>query len=146
MAVRQKREDDVPRGIFVDTGAWAALADKDDAHHDDAASILPSLLKTHRALITSNLVVAESYILILKLLGHDAAIQFLDRINGSPRIVKVYSVPEIEKEAEETLKKFADQDFSYADAVSFAVMKVQRINKAFAFDKHFETMGFTRLP
>jgi predicted nucleic acid-binding protein len=90
--------------------------------------------------------VTESYVLILKLLGHNAAIQFLDRINSSPRIVKVYSVPEIEKEAEETLKKFADQDFSYTDAVSFAVMKDQRINKAFAFDKHFQTMGFTRLP
>jgi hypothetical protein len=56
-------------GIFVDTEAWVALADKDDAH---------------------------------------AATQFLDRINSSPRIVKVYSVPEIEKEAEKTLEKFAD--------------------------------------
>jgi predicted nucleic acid-binding protein len=134
------------KGIFVDTGAWVALADKDDAHHEDAASILPSLLKAHKILITNNLVVAESYVLILKLLGHNAAIQFLDRINSSPRIEKIYSVPEIEKEAEETLKKFADQDFSYTDAVSFAIMKDQRIDKAFAFDKHFQTMGFTRLP
>jgi predicted nucleic acid-binding protein len=132
-------------GIFVDTGAWVALADKDDAHHYDAALILPLLLKTHRALVTSNLVVA-AYILILKLLGHDVAIQFLDRINGSPRIVKVYSVSELEKEAKKTLKKFSDQDFSYTDAVSFAMMKDQKIDKAFAFDKDFQTMGFTRLP
>jgi uncharacterized protein len=51
-----------------------------------------------------------------------------------------------EKEAEETLRKFADQDFSYTDAVSFAIMKEQSIKKAFSFDKHFQTMGFSRVP
>lgn len=132
--------------IFVDTGAWFALADKDDTHHKNAASVLPSLLKTCKKLITSNLVIGETYILILKELGHDSAIDFLNRINGSPRILRIHSTADIEKEAEETLRKFADQDFSYTDAVSFAIMKQQNIKKAFSFDKHFQTMGFFRVP
>ncbi len=133
-------------GIFVDTGAWLALADKDDAHHKKASSIFPSLLKTGKGLITSNLVIAESYILILKELGHTAAIDFIERINGSPRIMRICSGPDIEKEAEGILKKYKDQDFSYTDAVSFAIMRHQEINKAFSFDKHFQTMGFTIVP
>ena len=58
-----------PECVFVDTGAWVALADKDDAHHKDAISVFPTLLKTSRALLTSNLVVAETYILLLNELG-----------------------------------------------------------------------------
>lgn len=133
-------------GIFVDTGAWVAVADEDDAHHRSAASIFPSLLKQYGELITSNLIVAETYVIILRELGHDAAITFLERINSSPRIIRVCSTSELEREAEETLKKYTDQDSSYTDAVSFAVMKMQKIKKAFSFDKHFQTMGFTRIP
>jgi predicted nucleic acid-binding protein len=132
--------------IFVDTGAWLALADEDDAHHKDAAAIFPSLLKTSNGLTTSNLVIAESYVLILKNLGHKAAVDFLDNMNGSPRIQKICSSSDMETEAEGILKKYSDQDFSYTDAVSFAIMKTQKMKKAFAFDKHFQTMGFMKVP
>jgi uncharacterized protein len=41
---------------------------------------------------------------------------------------------------------FADHPFSLVDATSFAVMRQQRIQHAFAFDAHFATAGFLRLP
>ena len=132
--------------VFVDTGAWFALADKDDVHHQKASYVYPSLLKNCRHLITSNLIIAESYILILKELGHNAAAAFLEKIKASPRISIVYATEEIEKGAEEILKKFSDQDFSYTDAVSFVIMKRQKIKKAFCFDKHFIAAGFESLP
>lgn len=128
--------------VFVDTGAWVALADKDDAHHEKAASAYPSILKTHRNLITSNLVIAESYVLILNELGHKEALKFIEGIKTSPRILKVYSTEGIETDAEEILINYADQDFSYTDAVSFVIMKKQKIRKAFCFNKHFLTAGF----
>ena len=67
---------------------------------------------------------------------------FLERIKASPRILKIYSNEEIETEAEGILAKYSDQDFSYTDAVSFVIMKRQKIRKAFCFDKHFVTAGF----
>lgn len=136
----------LPESVFVDTGAWFALADNDDAHHSKARTLFPSLLKTYRRLTTSNMVVAETYILIVRSLGHDAAFQFLERINGSPRIMRICSTVEIEKNAEEMLRKYGDQDFSYTDAVSFAIMQQQKIRKAFSFDNHFRTMGFVMVP
>ena len=135
-----------PEHIFVDTSAWVALADKDDANHKKAVSIYPTLLKTQKGLVTSNLVIAETYVLLLNELGHQSAINFLEKIKASPRILKMYSNEDIEGDAEEILIKYDDQDFSYADAVSFAFMKRQKIGKAFCFDKHFVTAGFESFP
>ena len=132
--------------IFVDTSAWVALADKDDSHHKNAASNYPSIFKNHKSLVTSNLVIAETYILLLKELRHKAAIEFLERVKASPRILRIYSNENVETEAEGILATFADQDFSYTDAVSFVMMKRQKIRKAFCFDKHFVTAGFTNIP
>ena len=53
---------------------------------------------------------------------------------------------ELEDTAEETLRRYDDQDLSYVDAVSFAVMKAQRLDTVFGFDHHFEVMGFSRQP
>lgn len=132
--------------VFVDTGAWVALADIDDTYHKQASAIYPSLLRQYKALLTTNLVIAESYILILKGLGHKAAAQFLDGISASTRIIKVYSTEDLEREAEGILKRYADHDFSYTDAVSFAVMKKYKVKKAFSFDAHFTVMQFIKIP
>ena len=131
--------------IFVDTSAWVALADKDDANHKEAASTYPLLLKNKNNLTTSNLVIAETYILILNELGHQASLNFLGRLKASPRILRVYSSEDIEADAQEILSKFIDQDFSYTDAVSFVMMKRQKIKRAFSFDKHFVIAGFVNV-
>ena len=135
-----------PENVFVDTGAWVALADKDDANHKKAVAIYPSLLRNQKGFITSNLVIAETYIVLLNELGHRAAIHFLEKIKASPRILRIYSNDDIERDAEEILRKYDDQDFSYADAVGFVIMRRQKIQKAFCFDKHFTTAGFERVP
>ena len=132
--------------IFVDTGAWVALADKADAHHAEAASVYPKLLKSYHDLLTSNLVIAEAYIVIRNELGHVAAIDYLSKVKASPRISKIYSVEETEEEAQNILIKYDDQDFSYTDAVSFAIMRKWKVKKAFCFDRHFLTAGFISIP
>jgi predicted nucleic acid-binding protein len=49
-------------------------------------------------------------------------------------------------QAEEILRRYAEQDFSLVDAVSFAVMRERGIAEAFAFDRHFLIAGFTLVP
>jgi predicted nucleic acid-binding protein len=44
------------------------------------------------------------------------------------------------------LRQSADQDFSFVDSCSFVVMRSERIRHVFAFDQHFATAGFVRLP
>jgi len=132
--------------LFVDTGAWFALADKSDQFHDPAVKIYPDLLKGYPYLTTTNLVVAETYILIRRALGYQPAITFLENLSASPRITKIYSEATLEDKAENIIRKYQDQDFSFTDAVSFAVMEEYGIKKAFSFDQHFLIAGFTIVP
>jgi predicted nucleic acid-binding protein len=43
------------------------------------------------------------------------------------------------------LNRFPDQRFSLIDAVSFEVMRRERLTSAFAFDRQFEVEGFELL-
>lgn len=136
----------MPQELLVDSGAWLALADKSDKYHPTAASIYPDLLKRHQRLVTTNLVIAETYILLRRSLGAQPAMDFLERVAKSLRIEKVYSTMALETEAEKILRRYADQEFSFTDAVNFALMQARGIEKAFAFDKHFTIAGFEQLP
>jgi predicted nucleic acid-binding protein len=60
--------------------------------------------------------------------------------------VKLYSDATMEARAEETLAQYHDRDFSFVDAVSFAVMRQRGIAEAFAFDHLFLTAGFALMP
>ena len=132
--------------VLVDAGAWIAISDIRDKHHQAASDLYKRLLTEHRILVTTNLVVAEAYIIIRRTGGHEPAMRFLRSIRESARLRKVYSDAALEAEAEQILERFSDQDFSLADAVSFVVMGDRGITEAFAFDQHFVTAGFGSLP
>jgi predicted nucleic acid-binding protein len=132
--------------VFVDTGAWLALADKSDNLHAVAKETYPTVLKSGRHLVTTNLVVAETYNLLRRRLGFDASMGFLTSLRQSARAHVVFSDAVLEREAERILLHYRDQDFSYVDAVSFAYMNQQPITEAFAFDHHFLVAGFFILP
>lgn len=53
---------------------------------------------------------------------------------------------EIEERAFALLAQFRDHYFSFVDATSFSLMRKQRLRFAFAFDSHFATAGFLRIP
>ena len=52
----------------------------------------------------------------------------------------------LENRARQILRQYTAQDFSYVDAVSFALMQEVEITEAFAFDRHFNTAGFVCVP
>ncbi|MBI2910917.1 MAG: PIN domain-containing protein, partial [Chloroflexi bacterium] len=122
--------------VFVDSGAWIAVWVPRDSLHRRALSTHRQLLGTTR-LVTTNLVIAESYVGIHRNRGHGPATEYLRSLRRSPRLAKIYSDETLEAEAEAILARYADQDFSFTDAVSFAVMRQRGIAEAFAFDRHF---------
>ena len=134
------------REVFMDAGAWIALNDRGDKYYPVAVDFYQRLLRERRPLVTTNLVIAEAYVAIRRAGGHRPAMLFLDSIRQSGRLLKLYSDARLEIAAEEFLRRYADQDFSLTDAVSFAVMQQRSIREAFAFDGHFATAGFVVMP
>jgi len=62
-------------------------------------------------------------------------------------LVTIVSVRyEDEERAWQYFMKYKDQDFSYTDCTSFAVMERMKIDMAFTFDGHFEVMKFHVVP
>jgi predicted nucleic acid-binding protein len=132
--------------VFVDTSAWFAIQVTDDACHEAARLVLPAVVNACRSLVTSNLIVGETYTLLRLSRGYRAAKRFLDRLTQSGKLERLFISEHLERQAYETLHRYADHPFSFVDATSFALMRQQRIQHAFTFDPHFATAGFLRIP
>lgn len=59
---------------------------------------------------------------------------------------RLFITEAVEQQAYDLLHHYADHPFSFVDATSFTLMRQQRIRHAFAFDRHFATAGFMRIP
>lgn len=117
-----------------------------DSRRDAAVQEYRRLASQAVLFVTTNLVVAESYALIHRFGGHGAAVRFLQALRRSNRLRLMYSDADLEAEAEALLVQFADQEFSYVDAVSFVSMRRRGITEAFAFDHHYLVAGFATVP
>ena len=136
------RKSSVAAEFFVDTSAWYPLLVARHPDHERLAARLRTLIRDHRRLVTTNLVVAETHALLLRRVGHAAALTFVKTVGEPPNVV-VESTRELEHAAMQNwLARFADQGFSFTDAVSFAVMTERRISDALALDHHFTVAGF----
>jgi len=132
--------------VFVDTGAWFAVQATDDAHHNAARRAFPAILEACRSLVTSNLVLGETYTLLRVTKGYPEAKRFLDKLTHSKKLERVFVSEHLERQAYEILERFSDHAFSFVDATSFALMRQNRMRHAFAFDAHFRTAGFQTIP
>jgi predicted nucleic acid-binding protein len=135
----------VPAEFFVDTSAWYPLIVSAHPDHARLAAALRAAIGAHRRLVTTNLVVAETHALLLRRVGRSPALAFVRTVDDTPNVV-VRSTRDLERTAErDWLARYADQDFSYTDAVSFSVMTERRIRDALALDHHFTVAGFQTL-
>ena len=124
---------------FADTSFWIGLQIPRDKRHADA-----SLLWAHdrRAVRTSNLVLGETWTLLRRWAGHDAARGFVSMIKRSRRVSVVMVDETIDERAWEWLLRHDERAYSYVDATSFEIMRRERISEALAFDGDFAAAGY----
>jgi predicted nucleic acid-binding protein len=132
--------------LLVDTTAFYALADESDKNHKKALAYYKKIQEESPLLLTTNYILSETYTLIRVRLGHRAAITALEGIRESDLVEIVYGNEELDNAALDILRKQRDKDYSYADAVSFALMELRGITEAFTFDSHFRQFGFQMVP
>lgn len=126
--------------VFVDTSGFYASLNRRDAHHRDAARLFQRAQREQWFLFATNFVLAESHALILARMGRNRAWDFLHAIvTGRTNVIRAEEVDE--RRAREIIEPYHDKDFSYCDALSFAVMERLDIQEAIAFDEHFRQYG-----
>jgi uncharacterized protein len=121
--------------MLVDTGAWYALADRSDRHHARARKYYAKEAPGGR-LLTTDLIVAESWSLISAHLGRPAAVTFWETLRTARIPILPLDAADLES-AWRILQAFPDQNFSFTDCTSFALMERLGVHEAFAFDSHF---------
>ena len=128
---------------FVDTSAWYALVDADDSDHEAAVAFHTG---NSIPLVTTNALFSETLTLIRNRISIDAAITFGQMLKTSSFIRIVTVTPADEEHAWSIFSRYRDQDFSFTDCTSFAVMKRMKIDTAFTFDHHFSVMKLIVVP
>ncbi|MCS6829663.1 MAG: PIN domain-containing protein [Armatimonadota bacterium] len=138
------------RRIFVDTSAWIALVDESDRHHQKAKSYYEQHIKQRGVeLITSDYVIDETLTVIRYRMGLTYARRFWHSIEQAPdqNILKMFRIEETTWSAALAMFfQYDDQDFSFTDCTSFALLCQEPVDAVFSFDKDFVVAGFLMEP
>jgi predicted nucleic acid-binding protein len=130
-------------GLFLDTSGWFAALSPREAGHAVARDTYADAVRHGQLLVTTQLVAAEMHTLILRWRGPEAGLLFLETVFESGAHVVLAADDELIAAAvARWIRRFADKPLSLADAVSFEVMRRERISRALAFDYHFAMAGF----
>ena len=130
--------------LFVDTSAFYALLDADDAHHGKSASAWREMMASDQRLLTTNYVLVETFALIQGRLGLEAVRDFQQDI--VPVLDVQFITPEMHRLGMAALLAASRRGLSLVDCVSFEVMRELGMKSAFTFDGHFREYGFTPIP
>lgn len=162
--------------LYVDSGALIAFFDRTDQYHVAAKAFFEEVKRERSPLLlTTNYVLNETYTWLQRKpgFGYQSALRFGNWLRGiaspaelreggstkagqqRPRLevsdsrnpfAVLFSNPQIEEEAWRLFNRYSPSGVTYTDCVSFAVMEMLRIERAFTFDEHFVGAGFVRVP
>lgn len=129
--------------IFVDSSFFIAEAVPRDRRHAAAAALAQE--RSTERLLTSSLVLAETWTFFRRKTDHRFAIAWLDAVRSAGNLGVERVDAELESEAWAWLRVRDERKHSFVDATSFALMRRRRITQALAFDGDFAAAGFVEL-
>ncbi|HWR89420.1 MAG TPA: PIN domain-containing protein [Dissulfurispiraceae bacterium] len=130
--------------VFIDTSAFFALLDADDANHKEAKESWSNVLIPENVLVTTNYVLVETFALVQHRLGMDAVRAF--DMDVAPLLNIEWVTPAMHRSGISALLAASRRRLSLVDCISFEVMRNLGIENAFVFDPHFEEHGFRSIP
>jgi predicted nucleic acid-binding protein len=128
--------------VFVDSGAWIALALSRDPLHAQAREQWDLLRAAGARLRTSVPVVIETFTFLDRNANRDVALAWKDSVT---KLGRLDILPCELRDLQRSWDYFRRADLhklSAVDATSFAIMKRARIRLAYTFDHHFAVVGF----
>ena len=128
--------------IFIDTGAFIAKYFNRDQYHQRAVEIWNRIGTDGEHCFTSNFVLDETFTLLARWAGYEFAVQRARNLYASHALKIIRPDEKDELSALDFFTKYADQHVSFTDCISFVIMKREKIDRAFSFDRHFQLAGF----
>ncbi len=136
----------MPHRALIDTGALLAIANPRDQYHARAVEIGRRFLAGGGRWLGTSLVLAEFHAHILRWRGPRDARELVRAVLADPAYEwRDTPVELIDAAVAGWLDRYHDQSFSLTDAVSFELMRRERLATAFAFDEDFRTAGYALL-
>jgi predicted nucleic acid-binding protein len=133
-------------GLFLDTSGWFAAYSPRERGHETARSTYADAIRGGELLVTTPLVAAEMHTLILRWRGPQTGAAFLESVFGTGAyLIMPLDDDLINAAISRWIRRFSDKPVSLADAVSFEVMRRERITRALTFDHYFADAGFETL-
>jgi predicted nucleic acid-binding protein len=127
---------------FLDTGYLAAIADSRDELHDRAMKWSHAL---RGKVVVSEYVLVETFNLLSRPEDRAQVHAVVDLLRNSANCEIIYIDQPLFSEAVDFHLRRPNKEWSLTDCVSFILMKHHRIDRALAYDKHFEQAGFDAL-
>ena len=129
---------------FADTSWWVAWTLPNDARHLEALEVL-ARVGSGEQVLTTNLVLGETWTFLRRKDSHRTAVGFLDRVavlESARKLVLHAVTEEQESKAWAWLRRHDEREYSFVDATSFEVMRARRLREVLAFDNDFPAAGF----
>ena len=123
--------------LFVDSSIWYAAVDSSDRSNPSAKAIL----KSGEALVTTDQILVEAWMLLSRRLKRDVAERFWGNLREGAVAIEPVGSADLEAAWQIGLS-WPDQDFSIVDRTSFAVMRRLGIERAASLDDHFAVFRF----
>ena len=130
--------------VFIDTSAFFALLDADDAGHRRVKDSWAKLLQSDPFLTTSNYILVETFALVQNRLGGEAVRVFQEEI--VPLLDIRWIDAPVHHAATSAQLAAGRKHLSLVDCSSFEIMRRSGIRRAFTLDRHFREYGFECVP
>jgi len=135
--------------IFIDTGVWFSFLVRRDQYHDKSVEIMEKLQYKGALLVTSDFVLSETYTLLMRKLGTQAALKFLELIKAQVE-AKFTEITWIDQvvldQSYNLLQKFSDQPLSLTDATSAIIVRQNKFSFIATYDRHFKMLKIPCIP
>jgi uncharacterized protein len=125
--------------VFVDSSVWYASVFAKDRNNARAKAILGM----KEALVTTDAIVVETWLLLARRFHYAAAERFWERIRRGIADIERVLQPDYDA-AWQIGAAFADQEFSIVDRTSFAVMERLGLARVASFDDDFAIYRYGR--
>ena len=130
--------------VFIDTSAFYAVLDRDDANHQAAGRAWVELLHDEHVLLTTNYVLLETCALLQSRLGITALRAFHQDV--VPLLQIDWISEEQHSSGVDAALTASRKRLSVVDCISFQTMREHGTQTAFCFDRHYAEQGFVTLP